>query len=122
MSEIQLGMNQRVVINPDGRQSIISVQLASDPQYMARHGLQLLEKYQGNTVAVKANIPSKSNKIEESSLMQQLGISPTELKGQAKEESGEVDLPLPPKPEIYPEPEQEANPEPVQPVKKKGAK
>lgn len=122
MSEIQLGMNQRVVINPDGRQSIISVKLASDPQYMARHGLQLLEKYQGNTVAVKANIPSKSNKIEESSLMQQLGISPTELKGQAKEESGEVDLPLPPNPEIDPEPEQEANPEPVQPVKKKGAK
>jgi len=122
MSEIQLGMNQRVVINPDGRQSIISVKLASDPQYMARHGLQLLEKYQGNTVAVKANIPSKSNKIEESSLMQQLGISPTELKGQAKEESGEVDLPLPPNPEIDPEPELNPNPELVQPLKKKGAK
>ncbi len=122
MSEIQLGMNQRVVINPDGRQSIISVQLARDPQYMARHGLQLLEKYQGNTVAVKANIPSKSNKIEESSLMQQLGISPTELKGSVKEESGEVELSLPPNPEIDPEPELNINPEPVQPLKKKGAK
>ena len=122
MSEIQLGMNQRVVINPDGRQSIISVKLANDPQYMARHGLQLLEKYRGNTVAVKANIPSKSNKIEESSLMQQLGISPTELKGQAKEESGEVELELPAQPAIDPEPEQEAIPEPVQPAKKKGAK
>jgi hypothetical protein len=120
MSEIQLGMNQRGVINPDGRRSIISVKLASDPQYMARHGLQLLEKYQGNTVAVKANIPSKSNKLEESNLMQQLGISPNELKGQAKEESGEVELELPAQPAIDSEPE--LNPEPVQPVKKKGAK
>ena len=120
MSEIQLGMNQRVVINPDGRQSIISVKLANDPQYMARHGLQLLEKYQGNTVAVKANIPSKSNKLEESNLMQQLGISPNELKGQAKEESGEVELELPAQPAIDSEPE--LNPELVQPVKKKGAK
>jgi len=89
-----IGVNQRVVVNPDGRQSVISVKLANDHRFMVKHGLQLLEKYEGNPVI--KNVPTKSNKEKESELMAQLGITAKDIgmKQPDNEPTGEVELDL----------------------------
>lgn len=88
-----IGVNQRVVINPDGRQSIISAKLAMNPNFMAKHRLQLLEKYEGNPAPVAINIPqSKSNKAQEAKLMQDLGIDPEDLTSGNDTDATELNL------------------------------
>lgn len=88
-----IGANQRVVINPDGRQSIISAKLAMNPNFMAKHRLQLLEKYEGNPAPVAINIPqTKSNKAQEAKLMEQMGIDPSDLTSDTDTDATELNL------------------------------
>lgn len=89
-----IGVNQRVVVNPDGRQSIISVKLATDPKFMSKHKLQLLDKYEGNPTPVALNKPSKSNAQQEADIMKQLGITQKDIHATDDVVTDEVELDL----------------------------
>ena len=94
MEKQTIGANQRIVVNPDGRQSIVSYKLATDPKFMIKHKLQLLDKYEGNPTPVALNNPSKSNTKQEAEIMKQLGISQKDINATDDVVPDEVELDL----------------------------
>lgn len=62
---MELTINQRWVLNPDGRKSIISAKFADDKKFMRKHGLEITTPpMNGEHILEKPVIPVSINKPE----------------------------------------------------------